>query len=115
MNPDSLILRLPVLPMPYSDSLFSEFTNHEFATWKWSLKLNERGCFYCGRKLSKGSRSVDHIVPKCKGGKNSLDNLLPCCRSCNAHKDGSTITAWIKRLETMAMRVRALQPFATNG
>lgn len=30
--------------------------------------------------------TIDHIIPKSKGGKNTLDNLQPMCNSCNAHK-----------------------------
>lgn len=39
-------------------------------------------CVYCG----KPAETVDHIVPKCKGGQDVAENLVPCCKSCNSSK-----------------------------
>ena len=30
--------------------------------------------------------TIDHIVPRSKGGKDELENLQPMCNSCNANK-----------------------------
>jgi 5-methylcytosine-specific restriction endonuclease McrA len=30
--------------------------------------------------------TIDHIIPKSKGGTNDLENLQPMCNSCNAKK-----------------------------
>jgi 5-methylcytosine-specific restriction endonuclease McrA len=30
--------------------------------------------------------TIDHIVPKSKGGKNTLENLQPMCHTCNTKK-----------------------------
>lgn len=43
-------------------------------------------CFYCGNL----GGSVDHLVPKSRGGEDSWSNLVPCCRSCNSKKSDST-------------------------
>ena len=40
-------------------------------------------CLYCG---SKDSLTLDHIVPRSKGGKNSWTNLATCCMKCNITK-----------------------------
>lgn len=42
-------------------------------------------CAYCGKELSDDA-TIDHVIPRSKGGSNSLDNLLPSCRSCNTSK-----------------------------
>lgn len=30
--------------------------------------------------------TLDHLVPRSKGGKNTLENLRPCCNRCNVEK-----------------------------
>ena len=41
-------------------------------------------CAYCGRETEK--LTVDHIVPKAKGGKSTFDNCVAACRPCNNRK-----------------------------
>jgi 5-methylcytosine-specific restriction endonuclease McrA len=39
-------------------------------------------CQYCGAQ----AESIDHIVPKSKGGAHAWDNVVAACRRCNARK-----------------------------
>lgn len=39
-------------------------------------------CQYCGGQ----AESIDHIVPKSKGGPHAWDNVVAACRRCNARK-----------------------------
>lgn len=39
-------------------------------------------CQYCG----KGAESIDHVVPRSKGGAHAWDNVVAACRRCNASK-----------------------------
>ena len=39
-------------------------------------------CQYCGAKAT----TIDHIVPRCKGGGGSWTNLVASCMKCNQHK-----------------------------
>ncbi|MCP3987736.1 MAG: HNH endonuclease [Actinomycetia bacterium] len=39
-------------------------------------------CQYCGRS----AESIDHVVPRSKGGPHSWDNVVACCRRCNTYK-----------------------------
>ena len=45
-------------------------------------------CGYCGNVYSKNSKelTIDHIIPKSKGGKNDWMNCITACKSCNALK-----------------------------
>lgn len=50
----------------------------------------DRGlCFYCGRFLTKGhpERTLDHVIPKSKGGANRMWNLVISCKACNSEKE----------------------------
>ena len=47
-------------------------------------------CQYCGRKLSGNELTLDHIIPKSRGGRNSWDNMVSCCQDCNRRKDDRT-------------------------
>lgn len=40
-------------------------------------------CVYCGNKQQ---LTLDHLVPKSKGGRTSWDNLVTACQRCNAQK-----------------------------
>lgn len=50
-------------------------------------------CVYCG---STEKLTLDHIVPKSKGGSNNTNNLACCCRSCNSSKKDKSLEEWLK-------------------
>ena len=39
-------------------------------------------CQYCGGP----AESIDHVMPRSKGGPHSWENVVACCRSCNIRK-----------------------------
>jgi 5-methylcytosine-specific restriction endonuclease McrA len=41
-------------------------------------------CQYCGR--SKPALTVDHVIPRSRGGKSVWDNIVASCASCNRRK-----------------------------
>ncbi len=47
-----------------------------------------RRCQYCGRDAD----SIDHVVPRSRGGQHSWDNVVAACRRCNLSK-GSRLLA----------------------
>ena len=49
-------------------------------------------CARCGRTLSLEKTTIEHYVPKYRGGADDERNLLPLCKKCNKHK-GSRIVA----------------------
>lgn len=44
-------------------------------------------CQYCG---AKEHLTLDHVVPKSRGGKSSWDNLVTACQRCNSQKGDLT-------------------------
>lgn len=45
-------------------------------------------CVYCG---SKEKLTIDHVIPRSKGGRDSWKNLATACESCNSKKGDTVI------------------------
>jgi 5-methylcytosine-specific restriction endonuclease McrA len=60
-------------------------------------------CAYCGWEA--GKLTIDHIVPKSRGGRTSFENCVSACRPCNTRK-GSRTPSEAK----MYLKVRPYQP-----
>jgi len=43
-------------------------------------------CGYCGIHQKSGL-TIDHVIPKSRGGKSDYSNTVPCCLKCNLKKD----------------------------
>ena len=50
-------------------------------------KRDNHECVYCG---SKKHLTLDHVLPKSRGGTNEWTNLVTCCSKCNRQKDNKT-------------------------
>jgi hypothetical protein len=48
-------------------------------------------CQYCVRRFSPGELTLDHVVPRSKGGASSWSNLVACCSPCNRKKADKTL------------------------
>jgi len=46
-------------------------------------------CQYCG--MVGGDLTVDHVVPRSRGGQHTWDNVVTACRPCNHRKGGKTL------------------------
>lgn len=52
-------------------------------TKKTVLLRDEYVCQYCGDDVPKGQATVDHVVPKSRGGPSTWLNLVCACMRCN--------------------------------
>ena len=50
-------------------------------------KRDNHECVYCG---SKKDLTLDHVIPKSKGGSNEWTNLVTSCFKCNLKKGNKT-------------------------
>src|SRR5712692_3960472 len=65
---------------------------------KQTVKFNRRNifardnnqCQYCGKKYPTSELSLDHIVPRSRGGRSSWENIVCACVGCNVKKGGRT-------------------------
>ncbi len=68
-----------------------------FARDRWT-------CQYCGHE--RGNLTVDHVIPRSKGGPSTWENIVTCCAPCNRRKGD--------RLPKQANMVPARAPKAPN-
>jgi 5-methylcytosine-specific restriction endonuclease McrA len=68
------------------------------------LNRDKGTCAYCKKP---NATTIDHVVPRSKGGRHEWENVVAACRPCNAKKDDKTLeqTGW--RLD--------FTPFAPKG
>ncbi len=52
------------------------------------IKRDNHQCQYCGSR--KGSVTIDHIIPKVRGGEDTWENLVCACVKCNNKKGNRT-------------------------
>ena len=50
------------------------------------LRRDANRCGYCGKSAS----TIDHILPRSRGGRDSWENLVACCLRCNNVKGDRT-------------------------
>jgi len=60
-------------------------------------------CAYCG--TDKEKLTIDHIIPKSRGGKTNFENCVSSCKPCNNWKGDKT-----PREARMYLKVKAYQP-----
>lgn len=78
---------------------------------KYGLYARENGrCAYCGKQISLREATMDHILPRSKGGDDSWTNVALACRGCNLKKGGRTLK------ETgMTLRIKPSVPQFPEG
>ena len=73
------------------------------------IKFNRRNifardgnrCQYCGKKFSASELSLDHVMPRSRGGGMDWENIVCACVRCNVRKGGRTpLEAGMKLIKT---------------
>lgn len=77
----------------YKESRWSIHSLYENNNWK--MDWGKSRCWYCGKPVSEcGNLSVEHILPRSKGGDNNFDNIAYACKSCNSSKGNKDLIEW---------------------
>ena len=64
-----------------------KFRQSIFESWEWK-------CAYCDKDLDEKTATIDHIVPKFKGGHNVKSNMICSCSKCNRSKGSVLLEDW---------------------
>lgn len=81
---------------------------------KQEVKFNRRNiyardgnrCQYCGKKHPTTELSLDHVVPRSRGGQSTWENIVCCCLKCNIRKGGRTPEEAHMKLQTVPRKPR---------
>jgi len=55
------------------------------------LLRDRNACQYCGIVLTAGELTLDHVIPRSRGGLSTWENLVACCHDCNRRKGNSLL------------------------
>jgi hypothetical protein len=78
--PAPLVIRIPVLARHWSLS----------PTRRAVFIRDDFTCAYCGKFVKDSKATVDHLIPKSRGGKWCWENLVTACSECNQRKGNRT-------------------------
>jgi len=79
-------------PKHYLFNLYT--TSSSEANRLWRRKIKEKWgneCAYCG---SEENLTIDHVIPRSKGGMDKSKNMVCCCESCNQDKAHTPWKEW---------------------
>jgi hypothetical protein len=80
----------------FTMSMFKKLQSEKI---KWSSSIREyvrdlerdKVCIYCS---SPDNPSIDHLIPKARGGPDIADNAILACRKCNSSKGDKGVYEW---------------------
>lgn len=55
------------------------------------IERDKNRCRYCGVRVNKYTRVIDHVIPWSRGGRNTDDNLVVACVKCNTRKGANLL------------------------
>ena len=82
--------------MHYKDAVFLEDLCPKLRIRRWRKSLHSvtgKSCIYCG----KPSESIDHVLPRSRGGISVTENCVPSCLSCNGDKSDLDAFDWYRK------------------
>jgi hypothetical protein len=62
------------------------------------VERDGRACVWCGREPWERDMTVEHVLPRSRGGRSEPDNLVLACRRCNRRRRSKAVAAWLREL-----------------
>jgi 5-methylcytosine-specific restriction endonuclease McrA len=79
------------------------------------LARDNHQCQYC--EIKKGPLTIDHVMPKNRGGPDAWENLVTACQTCNSNKGSRTpeeAKMILKRLPKKPNKINYFQQFISE-
>lgn len=57
---------------------------------RWLFARDNNTCLYCGNQFRTSQLTLDHIIPRSRGGKKTWMNSATACKRCNVQKGART-------------------------
>ncbi len=73
------------------------------------LLRDHNTCQYCACVLTTGDLTLDHVLPRSRGGSSTWENLVACCHECNRRK-GNQLLHELKDMQLL----REPRPFSLH-
>ena len=75
------------------------------------LERDGNACVWCGRTPWPRDLTLEHLLPRSRGGHGALANLTPACRPCNRARRSRPVAAYVRELIESGRepRLRALE------
>lgn len=78
----SVTMKMPKIIQLLKDVVVNFGTRSPVCSKKGVLRRDNWTCVYCSRSAT----TVDHVVPRARGGQSTWENLAACCQPCNNKK-----------------------------
>lgn len=62
-------------------------------------------CVWCGREPWRRDLTLEHVVPRSRGGHMTPENALVACRNCNRRRGSKPVDAYVRELLQEGARV----------
>ena len=59
-------------------------------TRRMILTRDNNTCQYCGKQPPRSHLTIDHVLPRSRGGEKTWENAVAACRTCNQRKGNRT-------------------------
>jgi 5-methylcytosine-specific restriction endonuclease McrA len=100
------------MPMPSVIRLleYRRIPHQTRALSRKNILLRDRNsCQYCGIVLTSSELTLDHVIPRSRGGLSTWENLVACCHNCNRRK-GSQMLHELREMKL----IREPRPFTLH-
>ena len=86
-------MKIPPSPQSYVFNLQTTSSSEAKRIWRRKIKEEwDYECAYCGN--DNDDLTIDHVIPRSKGGSDFTRNVVCCCKTCNQNKGQSPWEEW---------------------